>query len=200
MKNFSKALEKEITMSQDKQPDKRRSYFIKKDFQFRFILKFCLLVFIGVVISTVLLFLFSQDTLTSSFQQSRLVIKKTGLAILPSLVYTNLITLGLITLATIIVTLFVSHKIAGPMFRFEKELKDVGQGDLTKKVIVRKKDQITELADCLNNMIGDLRAKVLDIQTEVGHIRQSASRQNAPKGLVEELNRLHQKISSSFKI
>jgi len=68
------ALEKEITVSQDKQPDKRRSYFVKKDFQFRFILKFCLLLFIGVIISTVLLPLFSWATLTSSFQQSRLVV------------------------------------------------------------------------------------------------------------------------------
>ena len=88
-------------MSEDKQSQRRRDYFVKKGFQFRFILKFCLLVFIGVVISTGLLFLFSQDTLTSSFQQSRLVIKNTGLAILPYVVYTNLITLGLITLATI---------------------------------------------------------------------------------------------------
>lgn len=186
-------------MSQDKQFHKRRNYFVKKDFQFRFILKFCLLVFIGVVISTGLLFLFSQDTLTSSFQQSRLVIKKTGLAILPSLVYINLITLGLITLASIMVTLFVSHKIAGPMFRFEEELKRIGEGDLTKKVMIRKKDQITDMAVSLNDMIAGLRAKVLDVQTEVEHIRQSASRQNVPKGLIEELNCLHQKIGSNFK-
>jgi methyl-accepting chemotaxis protein len=187
-------------MSQDKQSHRRTDYFIKKDFQFKFILKFCLLVFIGVVISTVLLFLLSQDTLTSSFEQSRLVVKKTGLAILPSVVYTNLITLGLITIATIIVTLFVSHKMAGPMFRFEEELKEIGKGNLTKKVMIRKKDQIADMAVCLNNMVSSLHAKVLDIQTEVEHIRQSASRQNAPTSLIEELNRLHQKIGSSFKI
>lgn len=187
-------------MSQDKQIEKRRDYFVKKEFQFRFILKFCLLLFIGVVISTVLLFLFSQDTLTSSFEQSRLVVKKTGLAILPSVVYTNLITLGLITLASIMVTLFVSHKIAGPMFRFEEELKRIGEGDLTNKVMIRKKDQITDMAVSLNDMIAGLRAKVLDVQTEVEHIRQSASRQNAPKGLIEELDHLHQKIGSNFKI
>ncbi len=187
-------------MSQDKQFHKRRIYFVKKDFQLGFILKFCLVVFIGVVISTGLLFLFSQDTLTSSFQQSRLVIKKTGLAILPSLVYINLITLGLITLASIMVTLFVSHKIVGPMFRFEEELKRIGEGDLTKKVMIRKKDQITDMAVSLNDMIAGLRAKILDVQTEVEHIRQSASRQNAPKALIEELNHLHQKIGSNFKI
>jgi len=187
-------------MFQGKQVPKRRTYFVKKGFQFKFILKFCLLVLIGVILSTSLLFLFSQDTLTSSFHQSRLVVKQTGLAILPFVVYTNLITLGLITLATVVVTLFVSHKIAGPMFRFEKDLQAIGQGDLTKKVMLRKKDQITDMAVCLNNMIASLHSKILDIQTEVEHILESATGQNAPKGLIEELDRLHQKISENFKI
>ena len=128
-------------MPDTKRSYKRRQYFIKKEFQVKFILKFCLLIVVGAIISTGLLFLFSQDTLTSSFQQSRLVIKSTGLAILPSVLYTNLITLGLIAIAAIIVTLFVSHKMAGPLFRFEKELRNIGEGDLTTKVVVRKDDR-----------------------------------------------------------
>ena len=120
-------------MSQGKKPYTRSHYFIKKDFQTKFILKFCLLLLAGVIVSTGLLFLFSQDSLTSSFQNSRLVIKNTALAILPTVVYTGLITLALLAIATIIVTLFISHRIAGPMFRFEKELKEIGEGNLTKK-------------------------------------------------------------------
>lgn len=186
-------------MSQDGHPHKRRHYFIKKDFQFKFILKFCLIILAGVLISTSLLILFSQGTLTSSFQQSRLVVKNTAVAILPAVIYTNLITLGLISLATIVVTLFVSHKIAGPMFRFEKEIKEIGQGDLTKKITLRKKDQITEMAQCLEKMTASLHEKVLDIQTGVEHLVESASEQNAPQGLIEELNRLNQKIKNNFK-
>jgi methyl-accepting chemotaxis protein len=187
-------------MSESKRSYHRRQYFVKKDFQLKFILKFCLLILIGTIISTGLLFLFSQDTLTSSFEQSRLVIKSTGLAILPSVVYTNLITLGLIAIATIIVTLFVSHKMVGPLFRFEKELKDIGEGDLTRQVIVRKKDSIGDMAGCLNDMISSLHDKILDIQTEVEYIVESASRQNAPEGLIEAWNHLHKKIRSNFKL
>lgn len=195
-----KGRKKEMTVFQNKRSYKRSSYCIKKEFQFKFILRFCLLVLIGAIISTGLLFLFSQGTLTSSFQQSRLIIKNTALAILPSVVYTNLITLALITLATIIVTLFVSHKVAGPMFRFEKELKAIGEGNLTKKIMLRKKDQIKDMADCLNNMVASLHEKILDIQTAVEHIRNSASGQSAPEGLVEELQQLHHKIQHSFRI
>lgn len=187
-------------MSPNRYPYKRRHYFIKKGFQFKFILKFCLIILIGIIFSTGLLFLFSQGTLTSSFQQSRLVIKNTASAILPAVIYTNLITLGLITLATIVVTIFISHKIAGPMFRFEKELKEIGEGDLTKNIRLREKDQITDMADSLNKMIGSLHDKVLTIQTDVEHLLESASKQNAHKLLIEELNHLHKKIGISFKV
>ncbi len=186
-------------MSQNKHPYKRRYHFIKKEFQFKFILKFCLIILAGVLISTGLLFLFSQGTLTSSFHQSRLVIKSTAAAILPAVIYTNLITLGLISLAVIAVTLFVSHKIAGPLFRFEKEIKEIGQGDLTKKIGLRKEDQITDMADSLNKMTASLHEKVLDIRTGVEHLIESASKQNASQGLIEELNRLNQKIKNNFK-
>ena len=187
-------------MSQQERTYKRRQYFIKKDFQFKFILKFCLIVLIGTILSTGLLFLFSQGTLTSSFQQSRLVIKNTSLAILPAVIYTNLITLGLITLATIVVTLFVSHKIAGPLFRFEKELKEIEKGDLTKSIRLRKKDQTTDMADSLNKMTAGLHEKVLDIRTGVENLIELASKQNAPQELIEDLNHLHQKIGINFKI
>ena len=83
-------------MTLERPPFRRRHYFINKDFQLRFILKFCLLILCGVLVSTGLLFLFSQDTLTSTYEQSRLVIKNTSLAILPAAVYTNLITLPLL--------------------------------------------------------------------------------------------------------
>ena len=186
-------------MPDNKRSYKRRQYFIKKEFQVKFVLKFCLLIVFGTIISTGLLFLFSQDTLTSSFQQSRLVIKSTGLAILPSVLYTNLITLGLIAIATIIVTLFVSHKIAGPMFRFEKDLENIGKGDLTNKVTLRKKDQMTDMADSLNAMTAGLHKKVLGVQTELANILK-AFEQNASEDLIGQLKQLHQKIESTFKI
>ena len=166
-------------MTKNKHPNRRKQYFIKKDFQFRFIIKFCLLILIGVVISTGLLLVLSLDTLTSSFNQSRLVIKNTALAILPATIFTNLITLGLITLATIVVMVFISHKIAGPLFRFEKELGEIGEGDLTKDIILRKNDQITDIADSLNKMSAGLRKKIFAVRTEVERIILRAATQRS---------------------
>ena len=187
-------------MTQERPHFRRRHYFIKKGFQFRFILKFCLLILLGVVISTGLLFLFSQDTLTSSFDKSKLVIEKTAFAILPAAIYTNLITLGLITLATIAVTLFVSHKLAGPMFRFEADLKVIGDGDLTKIVRLRKKDQMMSIVESLNQMTASLREKLITVHSSVEQMTEKASGQGASQELIDGLKDLRQKIEDNFKI
>lgn len=163
-------------------------------------MKFCLVILAGIIISTGLLFLFSKGTLTSTFQGSKLVIKNTSIAILPAVIYTNLITLGFITIASITVTLLISHKLAGPVYRFEEDLKLIGNGDLTKIIKIRGKDQLVELAENLNKMTASLHNKVLDIQTDLKDIVESASKQNAPVELIEGLNYLYQKIDMNFKI
>ena len=187
-------------MPQKTNPYKRRHYFINKEFQFKFILKFCLLILAGVVVSTALLLFFSQDTLTSSFQQSRLVIENTSKAILPALIYTNLITLGLISFAAVIVTLFVSHQIAGPLFRLEKKIKEIGAGNLTKNVRLREKDQLTAIAESLNEMTYSLHDNICEIQTMIKELLESASQQKAPPELIDKLQRIDEKIEANFII
>ena len=85
------------------------------------------------------------------------------------------------------------------MFRFEKELKEIGTGDLTKKVLLRKKDQAAELADCINSMTSSLHEKVFRIQTDVDRILDSARKQNVPKDLIKDLEGLRKEIVSNLK-
>jgi methyl-accepting chemotaxis protein len=193
--------DKGMNMSKDKAGHiKRRQYFVQKDFQSKFILKFCMVLFTGIIISIGLLFLFSQNTLTSSFEQSRLVIKNTASAILPSVFLSHLIALVLITLLTIVVTLLVSHKLAGPLFRFQKELREIGEGNLTQVIKLRKKDQVKAMADSLDQMRVNLQKKILDIKEEVEQIIESTSGQDIPPDLSKRLDQLNQKIINNFKV
>lgn len=179
---------------------KRRQYFVQKDFQFKFILKFCMVLLVGIIISTGLVLLFSENTLTSSFEQSRLVIRNTASAILPNVFLSHAIAFVLISFLAIVVTLLVSHKLAGPLFRFEKELKEMGNGDLTKVVKIRKDDQVKAIADGLNEMRANLQKKILDIKAEIEQIIESTSGQEIPSDLMKRLDRLNQMISNNFKV
>ena len=187
-------------MSPPKKTYKRRQFFIKKEFQFRFILRFCILVLIGGMLSTGLILYFSQGNLTSLFTNSRLVVTDTAMFILPAVLYTNLVTILIISLSMIAVTLFVSHKIAGPLFRLEKDINVIAEGDLSYTVYLRKGDQLRELSADINQMTTSLNTKVAKIQADVERIMISASDQDTPEWFLEKLHQLHEQIGQNFKL
>lgn len=185
-------------MAQSKVQFKRRQHFIKKRFQFNFILKFCILIIIGGAISTGLLYFISKDTLTSSFQGSRLVVKSTAAAILPGIIYTNLITLILISVAAIVVTLYISHKIAGPLYRFEMDINEIAKGNLDKKIFLRKDDQAKDMAESLNAMVIGLHDRIVDIDGSLEQLTADAADKNAPEAVLADLKGLQDKIRTHF--
>ena len=184
----------------EKRSIRRRQVYVKKEFQFRFILKFCLILLAGVAISTGLLFFFSQDTLTSSFSHSRLIIRSTAEAMLPAIITTNLISLALIIVTTIIVTLYISHKIAGPIFRLEKELRRIGQGDLTTTVALRDNDQMEAFARQVNAMTAELNQRVTEIGRQAEGIAAAASQPGDPDEVSRRANNLSRYIRDHFTL
>ena len=183
-----------------KQSTRRRQVYVKKEFQFRFILKFCLILLAGVIISTGLLIFFSQDTLTSSFSHSRLVIRSTAEAMLPAIITTNLISLALIIVTTIIVTLYISHKIAGPIFRLENELQRIGRGDLTTTVSLRNNDQMLAFAQRVNVMTADLNRRVTGIRHQAENISKAASQPDSLEEVRRQVNKLDRYIQDHFTL
>lgn len=174
---------------------KRSQYLIKKKFQVDFMLKFSLILFFGILLSTVLLLSLSQGTLTSSYAASGLEIKNTGSAIMPMVVLTNLITGAVICLSAIVVMLFVSHKIAGPIFRFEKDIKRVSNGDLTVRINLRKKDQLKDMALALNQMVQSLSSKMSFVDARLSKIETLQAEGKDPS---KEIGQLRSLIRESF--
>lgn len=183
-----------------KRENQRKKIYINKDFQLKFIFKFCLIVLIGVIISTSLVFFFSQNTLTSSFENSRLVIKNTGNAILPVIIITNLITLGIISIAVILVTLYVSHRIAGPMFRFEKDLERIQKGDLSVNINLRKKDQLSDMSQALNNMTQSMNNKVSELNYRLDKILPMPDETSTCKECEQKVQEIKNMILKEFSL
>jgi methyl-accepting chemotaxis protein len=163
--------------------DRRKNYYIKKNFQRGFILKFCLLVILGSIISGSVVYVMSKATVTTAFENSRLVIKSTADFILPAVMLSSALAVGLIGLLTIMVTLFTSHQIAGPLYRVEKDLEAVAAGDLKKKVNLRRKDELKSFASNLNGTIEKLRSDMEEIKRGVSALEPAAGNVKASKSL-----------------
>lgn len=147
-------------MVNSKGTEKRRIYFIEKRFQANFILKFCVLVAIGGLLTIGILYFLAKHSTTVSFVNSRVVVCTTADFILPILIQTVAIVTILVGLGTILVTLFVSHKIAGPLYRFKKVIHALTEGDFSSDFRIRHLDQLQDLADVFNKMIVKVRTEL----------------------------------------
>ena len=163
-------------------------------------LRFCLLILLGGILSTGLILYFSQGNLTSLFSNSHLIITDTAMFILPAVIYTNLVTIILISFFMVLIILFVSHKIAGPLFRLEKDINVISEGDLTYRVKLRKGDQLIELSEDVNQMTMSLNSKIRAIQADLERIAAKSLDQNAPQWFQEQMHQLHEQLSQNFKL
>ncbi len=179
---------------------KRRQYFINRQFQTRFILKFIAVLLFGAILSTIITMISTRETLTSTFTGSKLVIEKTALAILPSVILTNIITTAVVGIVALVLILVLSHKIAGPMFRFEKDLEDISQGNLRKKVRIRRGDQFSSVAENLNEMVVSLNHRLSDVRQQLERISAAAAAQNVPQDFLDDLEECRRSIDSNFKL
>jgi methyl-accepting chemotaxis protein len=143
---------------------RRRNYFIKKGFQTRFILRFILVIFFGIIVSSGIVYFLTSKKIEEAYYRSHIKIASTGEIVYPILFTANIITVGIIIVITIIVTLLISHKIAGPLYRIEKSIHEIGEGNLSFKIYLRAKDELITLAEIFNNMIVKLRGKIERIQ------------------------------------
>jgi len=61
--------------------------------------------------------------------------------------------------------IFVSHKIAGPMYRIEKSAEAIRNGDLSVSFRMRKGDEMKEASSALEDMVDSLQADFAKIKT-----------------------------------
>lgn len=143
---------------------KRKKYFIEKDFQSRFILKFCLIVIISTITVGLLLFFFSRGSTTVAIENTKIVAKNTADFMLPLILSTLIIVTVFSAFSVGLLSLLYSHKIAGPLYRLNKEIAKFGEGNLSVNFTIRSGDQLKELASSLENMASNLRGKIATLK------------------------------------
>lgn len=74
------------------------------------------------------------------------------------------IAVPLILALCVLHSLFVSHRIAGPLYRFIRIFKAVGEGDLSKPVRVRRGDYVSQEASGVDEMVSSLAGRIRSIR------------------------------------
>jgi len=138
----------------------RRNYYIDKDFQTKFILKFCSLVAAGSVLTVAVIYWLAQQSTTVGISDGRVAVHTTAEYLLPLLMQTVFVELLVVSMAAIALTLFVSHKIAGPLHRLKLMLGKLGEGDFSGSMKLREGDQLQPVAVAFNEAVEKVNGKI----------------------------------------
>jgi methyl-accepting chemotaxis protein len=154
----------------------RKAVFIDKRFQGEFILKFVLLLLVGTAVFVLAAYMVLNRRFEESYYSAHFAIKSTGEILLPTLLVLSAIFIVVLGAAAIVITLYVSHHIAGPLFAIRRYLENVARGDLDFEPKLRLKDQTTPLAQSLTLALETLNAKLVALHGSAEAMRESSAK------------------------
>lgn len=129
---------------------KRRHLFINREFQGKYIFSAFICVAAGSVLFALIFSFFSSNTLSIVYDNYHLKLGTTPGLLLNKILGAQWLFIVLGGIAVAVVTLFHTHRVAGPFFRFEKTLDSMTAKDLSSRIFLRKNDEGKDLGEKIN--------------------------------------------------
>jgi len=135
---------------------KKLNLAVKKEFQNWMLKQVCLAVAISSVIAAIILYFYARQEVVDSFFTAHVKIRRVSDLLLPVVFAGSAVSL----VVGVVLSLFLPQKIAGPIYRIEQGLKQIGDGDLTTTIRLRDGDRLQDLAENVNKATSSLRSQV----------------------------------------
>jgi len=151
---------------------KRRIFIIKRGLQFRYMgVIFTAMLLVAMIVGWTVYFSIWKDLSDPTKKHDELVeIFLQGNDVLMS-------RMTVIMVMICFLSVFVSHKIAGPVYRLEESAKIIASGDFSKRIKLRYGDELQDLADAFNIMtesldkiVGEDKKMLQNLNTIIGKI------------------------------
>ncbi len=142
---------------------RRTQILIAKSFQIRFAV---LLSLVGIAVTAVVgivlyIVFFRTQTLIT---QTNVILSQEVIEFLQYrhslFVYSLFGTFVVVTLTLLVVGIYISHRLAGPIFALSRRMNDVAQGNFTAVLQLRETDEFQELKDKFNTLVRGLQNQV----------------------------------------
>jgi len=135
---------------------KKLNLTVKREFQ-RWMLKQVLVaVVFSSVVAAVILYFYARQEVVDSFFTAHIKIRRVSDLLLPVICAGSAVSLAV----GVFLSLFLPQKIAGPIYRIEQGLVQIGSGDLTTVITLRDNDTLKDLAENVNKSTASLRSQV----------------------------------------
>lgn len=186
---------------------KRRHYFILKDFQGRFILKLLAVSTMGSILA-VLLFIFFADQKIDGLLCSMAIPASAfkGNVLFKEALWANAVAAAVLAVIFLAAGRAIYRKIIGALSHIRNNILKITGGNLSTKIVLRRKDEFQDFAAEVNNLSAELNRRfsaikertkrISEIAKELGHPDQDKERITA---LLEQVDGLQQDVGAFRK-
>lgn len=141
---------------------KRKQIYINMDLQFKYSLILIFTMFVEmIIVGLAMLYVFSQPKPDVPGANIYFIYR----AVLAIIIF--------LTLCNITVGVYLSHKVAGPLFRFVVCTREIANGNLKIMVNLRKGDELRELEEGYNDMTERLRGAIREDRKRLAEIQEA---------------------------
>ncbi len=181
---------------------KRKQYLVAKKFQLKYVGIILALMFLTAALCSYVIYYTSMilmgEKLANVYPQGRLVhiVKIVNFRIMLSVL--------LVTPLVALIGIFLSHRIAGPIYRMERFMDSLAAGDLGSRIYLRQGDELITVANSINRLADSFEATVRDQKSRLNKlsgeldnlIKTQASR---PHDISIAINRLEEELKGIIK-
>ena len=134
-------------------PVTRKHYLILPSYQMKLVGFLILVMFVGTLVHGFFLYRITARTVEEGFFSAHNRLRSTWEILRPAILVTNGLSFLLISLSLLMVTIFTSHRLIGPIFKIASRVRSLAQGRLNLSPIrLRKGDEGHVLSEAVNDL------------------------------------------------
>lgn len=154
--------------------NRRRQFFIKKEFQGKFILLYAMIIICLAMLTAYCLYLSIQKTLEIGLYSSHLKVDRSGDLLLGILSRTNIFAILAIVILVMLLSLYVFKRLNTHFFRMECRIDAMSQGDFTSPTQSQSRfNEISRLISLIDETGNDYRKRYEDIRDALHSIEET---------------------------
>ena len=175
--------------------NRRHIVLIDKSFQFKLIAKFIIINILMMIICGLFLYIFLNSEVDSNLQTAHVTFKNIRDMLLPIIVTISIINILVSSIIIVFFVLYTSHKVAGPMYRFNEALRDILNKNLKTFTDLRDGDQLYECSITLKQVSKALTEDLSGIKAKISEVKNMCCRNVQNEEITKELENLENIIN-----
>jgi len=163
---------------------RRRTYLVDKQSQYRMAGEFAVVMLVGSLLSLVNVYIINLLSNYSSIGINPIdLLWGVRFSLWACVALLIVVSMAIV----FVLSVLLSHRVAGPADKIVKSLESIGEGNLTMHIRLRKKDHLKEIAQALNGTVTNWRGTLQEIDEQVQSLRKRAG-QLDEKALMDGLS------------